>query len=183
VQSSRARKNEANYQEPAGSDDGGDKSESEDDISSRSESPNPLQPTSTEGQLESNIDEQAVAGHRSTEQGADLETTAPPKLYLFSGGGFCLPDEDDEILASLDEGSQAELHGGPNEVSNGHLGSSQQTGVDPDISGLPTEGQEFTQTETQSTDVGDVPVKTDANVGSGLRAIPFLRKKRPPKQP
>lgn len=201
VQSSRARRNEAKYQEPAGSDDEGDHSGSEDDVSLRDKSPDPLQPANTEDQLESNIDDQAVAGpndgdvHKSTVQRADMETPALPKLYLFSGGGFCLPDEEvDEISAGLkdhdqmDAGIQPELHDGPNEVSNGHLGPSQHNAIDPftNTPGLPSEGEEFTQTETQSTSVGDVPgniVQVDANVGSGLRAVPFLRKKRLPRQP
>ena len=200
MQSSRARRNEASYQEPAGSDDEGDKSESDDDSSLRSESPEPLQPASTVDQLESNIDDQAVAGHNdgdahvTTEEGAEMETPGLPKLYLFSGGGFCLPDEEENDISpgikdrdQLDEDIQPNLHGGPNEESNGHLGPSQHGAVDPvtNTPGLPTEDQ-FTQPQTQATDVGDIPVKTaqmDANVGSGLRAVPFLRKKRPPKQP
>lgn len=198
LQSSRARKNEADYREPTGSDDGVENSESDDDVSLRSESSNPPQPATA--QLE--IDH--IAGgpeinpgdvdHRTTE-GAHVavdsrKSTASQKLYLFSGGGFCVPDEEDEIsgLQLLNEGQ-----------SNGHVGSSQRIAVDPVTSSpglrsedlglisettetLPTTGLKIADLLAAGGD-DDKSAQVDTSGGSGLRAIPFFRRKKPSKQP
>lgn len=207
MQSSRARKNEANYHEPTGSDDGVDKSDSDDDVSLRSESSNPPQLARSESdQLETNLDDHMAGGsqsnnvdRRTREDGSQVavdsgKSAELPKLYLFSGGGFCVPDEEDEVSGlHVPDRIQPALHG---DLQSNGVGSSQRSTGDPvsTSAGLQTEDLELT-TEIQSTtglkiadllaagedDVTNAQV--DPSVGSGLRAMPFLRRKQPSKQP
>jgi len=88
-----------------------DKFDSGDDVSVKCESSNPPQAASREiDQLEIDLDNHMAAGslsndgdvdHRTIEERVHMEigsgkSAEPPKLYLFSGGGFCIPDEDEE---------------------------------------------------------------------------------------
>lgn len=215
VQSSRVRKNEASYHEPTGSDDGMDKSESDDDVSLRSESSIPPQAASREiDQPEINRDNHIAGGsqsndgevnHRTTEELSHVaidsgKSAGPPKLYLFSGGGFCVPDEEDEIsgLHVLDT-MQSELQVDHIEDHSKGVDASQCITVEPVTSSpsLRTEdmGVVSQTAETQSTSgvkIADLlaaegddvkSAQVDASVGMGLRAMPFLRRKRPSKQP
>lgn len=186
MQSSRARKNGANYHEPTGSDDGVNQSESDDDVSGRSESSNPPQPASREfNDLGVNVDDHTAGVSQSNDGDVHPRTTReeaipgtadsgqpeePPKLYLFSGGGFCLPDEEGGELSGLPGSIPPESHGDQNEGQ---------------LNGLVSQ-----TTETQGLKIADLlaagdddDAQVDANVGSGLRAMPFLRRKRPSKQP
>lgn len=212
MQSSRARKNEANYHEPTGSDDGVDKSDSDDDVSLRSESSNPPQLARSESdQLEMNLDDHMAGGlqsnngdmdRRTKEDGAQVavdsgKSAELPKLYLFSGGGFCVPDEEDEVSGlHVPDRIQPVLHGDLNEGQSNGVGSSQRSTGDPvsTSAGLQTEDLELA-TEIQSTTglkIADLlaageddmtSARVDPSVGSGLRAMPFLRRKQPSKQP
>lgn len=177
VQSSRARKNEANYQERTGSDD------NDDDVSLRSDSPNSPQPASKDSNdLEVNmVGEVGDLEHRTEEEEAPGKSAEPPKLYLFSGGGFCVPEEEDGT-----SGVDAQ----PNAHCDGIEGQSNGTG-DPDSS-LQTEDAGLTSQTQPTTGLTianllaagkETSTQVDASAGIGLRAMPMLRRKRPSKQP
>jgi len=209
VQSSRVRKNEANYHEPTGSDDGVDISESDDDVSRRSESSNPPQTASREiDQLEINRDNHLAGespsndgdvNHRTTEELSHVAIDSGKNLYLFSGGGFCVPDEDEISGLHVQDSMQAELQGDLVEGHSKGADASQCSIVEP-VTSSPSLRTEDTgvisqTTETQSTSgvgIADLlaaegddvkSAQVDASVGMGLRAMPFLRRKRPSKQP
>uniref|UniRef100_A0A7I4ABB3 DNA repair protein UVH3 n=1 Tax=Physcomitrium patens TaxID=3218 RepID=A0A7I4ABB3_PHYPA len=196
--SSRARKNEANYNEPAGSDDAADNPENEDDVSTGSQTSNPSREDHAEEIIDhrnfvqsSSAEYQAGAGaghlrddgdvHRDRETGAVAAETGsvPTPSYLFSGGGFCVPEEDvvpgleghheqnDNIQPEQDVTEPCD----PNELVSGQVDAD----ITPDLSNV---DQELIQTATQ---VAIEEMHTSAS--SGFRALPFLRRKRPSKQP
>lgn len=172
MQSSRARKNEANYQEPTGSDDNGD------DVSLKSDSPKSAQPAINDAnELEINMVGDEGLDHRTDREGAPGKSAEPPKLYLFSGGGFCVPDEEDGT-PGVD--AQPNAHGDGNEGQSNGTGDPQTEDPGLSLEAQPTAGLTIANLLVAG---DETSTQVDASAGSGLRAMPFLRRKRPSKQP
>lgn len=137
---------------------------------------------------------------------AEMQQRLEPPEYLFTGGGFCVSDEEN-VLPSLEHSREHDNDNGGcrgvgafhesdlNMDSNGQVDSVQHVGdplVTPALSLDETNLR--VEMETQSTSaepvqvpdpVGDIIIAEQnvARVDTGLRVMPMLRRKRPPKVP
>ena len=137
---------------------------------------------------------------------AEMQQRLEPPEYLFTGGGFCVSDEEN-VLPSLEHSREQDNDNGElrgvgafeesdlNMESNGQVDSVQHVGdplVTPALSLDETNLR--VEMETQSTSaepvqvpdpVGDIIIAEQnvARVDTGLRVMPMLRRKRPPKVP
>lgn len=134
---------------------------------------------------------------RSDEEGAAADTGClQPPDYMFNGGGFCVPDKEDDSLPSKDPHEEDESQtraSDLNMASRGHIDRS-QTPAPLAIPGLNVNEEKDLKVEFESgladsrqvsadTGVSMISGKEEASVAGGLRAMPLLRRKRPANKP
>lgn len=149
-------------------------------------------------------DRASVGGEVDT--AAEMQQRLEPPKYLFTGGGFCVSDEEN-VLPSPEDGQEQDNDnsdcGGVSAFEESNLNMESNGQVDPvQHMGDPlvTPALSLNETnlrvemETRSTNaepdqvsdpVDDIIIAEQniARVDTGLRAMPMLRRKRPPKVP